>query len=1145
MSISRRVLAGLFMAALALSQLPAQMTVTGSLSGTVKDPSGEMVAGAVVSLTSELTGEVRSARSNETGVFNFAAVQPETYSLKIEHAGFKTNRRTGMVISANERVSLGDVRLEIGAVTETVNVVAEGASVQTTSSEHSAIITGSEVANMQARGRDITSLFKMLPGVQATADSESVGGSYGSNTPNVGGMTNNANILAVDGVVSNDMGTPNVFSSVTTMDAIGEVKIVLNSYQAEYAGNGGAIFQVVTRSGGRDFHGTGYGFLRNDALNANDFFNNRNNVRRPRYRYNTLGFSLGGPIYIPGKFNKNRNLLFGFYNLESWGISTPGVLNSYTMPTAQERAGDFSQTVDVGNKLIPITDPTTGQQFPGNIIPASRLNPNGQALMNTLPLPNFVNRAITGGNYNYQIQEVLKDPKRSQLFRIDVVPHDKDRFFLRGKTWLAQQQGYAVAAGATPVGFFAQCYCFTESGIAAGWTHLFTPTVVMEMSTGLRHNHEAWYPYPDESQLNKVLKSAIGYKLSQWYPQSNPQGYIPRYSFGGVPSGPSISWDDRFLTGGTDFTFTFNDNLTIIRGPHSFKIGMDAYRMREYEGERSKFDGTFAFARDTNNPLDTNWAFSNAALGIFDSYTESTARYGANERQSIVEWFVQDSWKVTRRLTLELGMRFSWYNQMYPHNDGQQSVLALDRYNVKDVPPLFRPVLGPNNVRMAQNPLTGALLPAAYVGGFIPGAGNPAAGGVLSGDKNYPRGFVDQQPWLYGPRLGFAWDPFGEGKTAIRGGAAILYNIRVSKWSPTTNNPPAIFSPITYYGSMDTFLQSAGVISPSDTNAFNRKQKTPGVYNLSLGVQQDIGFKTVLDVSYLGVFGRHLTQTQALNTIAYGAHFSAANADATSPGKPLPDNFFRPLPGYNNITFSDNAYTSSYNGLLVSANRRFARGVQFGLAYTWSKYMDYTGIPVYRPLRAWSYGKDASDQTHVALFHYIWDLPRASNLAKNAVVRQVFDNWQISGSTGFVSGQPSAVTYTTTDNADITGGGDGARINLSGSPLGDRTFYNWFNTGVFARPAKGDPGNAPKDVVRLPGVNNWDMALTKKFPLKNEHRSVQFRAEAYNAWNHTQFSGVNTAASFNPQGQQVNALFGQVTSTRTPRVMQMSLRVSF
>jgi len=1128
----------------------AQMTVTGMITGAVTDPSNQVIPAANVTLTSQTTGEARTSSTSELGVFTFVAVPPDSYGLKVEHAGFKVLQRTGLVLTANERLSVGQIQLEVGAVTETVRVEAQNVAVQTESSEHSALLTPEQLSSMLARGREVVSLLRLLPGVQFTADPDSAGASYGSNTPNIGGMSNSTNILAVDGVVSNDMGTPSVFSSVTTMDAIGEVKVVLNTYQAEYAGNGGAVVQVVTKSGGRDFHGTGYWFLRNDAFNANDFFNNRNSVRRPRYRYDTLGFSLGGPIYIPSKFNRNKNWLFGFYNLEDlFQAKAPGTLTSYTMPTALERLGDFSQTKDVGGNLIVIKDPTTGQAFPGNVIPASRVNPNGQALLNILPLPNFNNVALSNGNYNYQIQEILNDPKRSQLFRIDIVPSDRDRFYVRGKTWLAQQQGFAVAAGAKPTGFFGQCYCFTESGLGIGWTHVFEPTVVMEMSTGLRHNHEFWSPYPDQTELNKVLRSEIGYKLGQWYPQSNPQGIIPRFSFGSaVLNTPDVTFDDRLLTGGTDFTFSFNDNVTIIRGSHTFKAGMDAYRMREYEGERSIFSGTFNFQRDTNNPLDTNWAFANAALGVFDTYTESNARYGANERQSIVEWFVQDSWKVNGRLTLDYGVRFSWYNQMYPRYAGQQSVLALDRYNPADAPVLYRPALSPSGVRMAQNPLNGQLLPAVYIGDFVPGSLNPAPGGVLSGDKSYPRGFVNQQPVLYGPRFGFSWDPFGKGKTAIRGGAAILYNIRVSKWSATTENPPAIFSPITYYGTMDTFLQSSGVLAPSNTNAYNRNEKTPDVYNMSLGVQQDIGFKTVLDVSYQNVLGRHLIQTVNLNTLPYGAHFAPQNQDATSPGKPLPDVFLRPLPGYGNITYSDNVYTSNYNALLVSANRRFTRGVQFGLAYTYAKYMNYTGIPLYRPLRVWSYGKDSSDQTHNFVFNATWELPKASKLAPNRAVHHIFDNWQLDAITTFCSGQPSGISYTTTDSADITGGGDGARVNVTGKAQlasGDRTFLAWFDSSVFARPAKGDPGNAPKDVFRLPGVNNWDLSLEKKFPLKSESRFFQLRLEAYNAWNHTQFSGVNTSASFNSTGQQVNAMFGQVTSTRTPRVMQVSLRATF
>jgi len=1124
----------------------AQMTVTGSIVGTVTDPSGQVVAGAKVTLLSEKTGDVRIATANEIGVFNFVAVQPDTYSLKVEHSGFKTSQRTGLLVSANEHVAAGDIQLQIGAVSETITVEAKSAMVQSDSAEHSASLTSSQLGTLTTRGREVVSLLRTIPGVQYQADQDSVGGSFGTSSPNIGGALNSTNVLAVDGVVSNDMGTPATFSSVTTLDAIGEVKVLLNSYQAEYTSNGGAVVQVVSKSGGREFHGSGYWFVRNEALNANDFFNNRsvstafpNGIPRPEYRYNTFGATIGGPIYIPGKFNTSKNLLFGFYNIENWSIKVPGALTQYTMPTALERKGDFSQT------SVQIKDPMTGQNFPGNKVPLSSLNANGLALLNTLPLPNFINPAISGGNYNYQIQEVLNDPKRSQLFKFDVVPNNKDRFFVRGKTWLAEQNGYAVAAPAKPTGFFAQCYCFTETGLSVGWTRIFSPTVVMEMTSGIRHNHEAWHP--ESGQLDKVLRSSIGFNAGQWYPQANPQGIIPRFSFGSaITNPPDVTFDDRFLTGGTDFTFSFNDNVTLTRGNHTVKLGVSVQRLREYEGERSIFSGTFNFQRDASNPFDTNYAFSNAALGIFDTYTESNARFGANERESIVEWFIQDTWRVSRKLTLDYGMRFSWYNQMYPNNPGQQSVLALDKYNASQAPPLFQPVIGPNNVRMAKNPITGQLLPAAYIGAFVPGFGNPAPGGVLSGDNSYPRGFVDQQPLLYGPRLGFAYDPFGKGKTAIRAGAAILYNMRLTKWSQTTENPPAIFTPITYYGNMSTFLQSTGVLGPSNTNAYNRQNKTPDNYNVSFGVQQDVGFSTLLDVSYVGTLGRHIPQTVALNTVPYGAHFLAQNQDPTSPGKPLPDNFFRPYPGYNNITLTDNAYSSNYHALLMSLNRRFSKGLQMGVAYTYSKFMDFTGIPVYRPLQVWSYGLDSSDQTHNLVVNFTYMAPKLSHVLPNPVIHHVFDDWQLSGIAQFVSGTPNAISFTTTDTVDLTGGGDGQRVNIVGDAnSGSSSFFHWFNTVAFARPGKGDPGNAGKLSIRNPGVNNFDLALSKQFPLRSEKRNFQFRWEAYNAFNHTQYATLDTAAKFDPAGNQTNTRFGQVISTRTPRVMQGSLRLTF
>ena len=1138
----RNVCLCLLLAAACCGALTAQMTVTGTIAGNVIDPTGQAIANAKITLTNQRSGEARTAFTNELGAFTLNAVQPETYTLRVEQKGFKAYSRTGLVVSANERVSTGDVTLQVGEVTETVSVIAEAAQVQTDSSEHSAALTTTQVANLTAKGREVVSMLRTIPGVQYQADQDSTGGSYGTGTPNIAGSFSGTNILAVDGVVSNDQGTPNVFSSVTTLDAIGEVKVLLNSYQAEYAGNGGPVVQVVTRSGGKEFHGTTYEYIRNEVINANDFFNNRNGVRRPRYRYNTFGGTLGGPIYIPGHWNQDRSKLFAFYNIEQALISTPGSLNTYTMPTALERQGDFSQTLDVNGKLIPITDTTTGSPFPGNVIPQNRLNPNGQALLNILAQPNFFNRTISGGNYNYQIQEVQKDPKRSQLLRLDYLPTEKDRFFVRGKTWIAQQQGYAVAGGASPVGFFAQCYCFTEEGLALGDTHIFSPSVIMEVSTGIRHNREAWYPY-GQNEINKVLRSGIGYNLGQWYPNANASGFIPRFSFGssGVPNPPNVSYDNRLLTGGTDFTFNFNDSVAITRGTHNIKVGFDVYRIREYEGEQSIFSGTFDFGKNTLNPLDSNYAFSNAVLGVFNSYTESNVRYGANMRQSLVEWFAQDSWKINRRLTLDYGVRWTWSGEMYPNNPGQQSVFMRNLYDAKQAPPLYVPV-NQGSVRYAQNPLTGELLSGGFVGLFVPGVGNPAPGGVTSVDKSVPTGFVNNPGVLWGPRLGFALDVFGNGKTAIRGGAAILYNPRVSKWSNMVNNPPAVLSPITYYGDMRTFLQTGGGLSPSNTQGFNINNKVSDNYNLTLGVQQDIGRSILVDVSYAGVLGQHIPQTLQINTVPYGTHFLPQYTGGVT------DNFFRPFPGYNNIAWIDNAYNSNYHALLLSINRRFSNALQFGFSYTFSKFMDYTSIPIYRPLRTWSYGFDGSDQTHNAVLNLTYNLPKASRLVNgNKAVTWVFDDWTLSGIAQWVSGTPASISFSTVQGTDLTGGGDGQRVNIVGDPNSNgSTFYSWFNTAAFAVPGKGDPGNAAKNSVRNPGVNNTDLALSKRFPVSGEKRFLTLRWEAYNAFNHTQYSGINTAARFDlTTGAQVNTLFGQVTSTRAPRIMQGALRFTF
>lgn len=1137
-------------AALGLTPLVHAQTVTGVVTGTVLDPSGLAVPAAQVTLINETTGDRRELNTDQSGDFVFTAVQPGRYTVSVQAQGFKTLQKTNFNITASERLAVGNLTLEVGSTAESVNVTAEGTPVQVGSMERSAVLTTSQMETLMSRSREYLSLLRVLPGVSFgnTTEQDAMSRSLG---PVIQGVRNGFNSMSVDGLPGNDLGSSEYLGSPMNMDAIAEVKVLLNNYQAEYGRSAGAVINAVTKSGSRDFHGTGYIYKRHEQLNANSFFNNVNNVPKPRYRFTTGGYNLGGPIYWPGKFNRNKDKLFFFFSQEMIRSESPQALRQVTMPTALERTGDFSQTLDQNGQRVIITDPTTGQPFFGNVIPAIRIDPNAQKLLNAFPLPNMLDRSITRGAYNYNFQESVFSPKRQEVFRIDYNATDRVRMYFRGATWREDDQGYAVAAGAANWGMIPGHYKYTDDSGVFNVAWVVNPTVVNELNIAAHHNTENGPPR-SQADIDKVSRKGLGMTLPQFYPQNNPYDLIPWASFGGVPGAAAFSTEARFPVRGADTVATLSDGLSKVWGAHTLKAGIYIEHARNYEGERGTFPGSFDFSRDVNNPLDSNWAYSNALLGNFRSYIESDTRPNTLTRGTTIEWYLQDNWKATRKLTLDFGVRFSWV-QPYWQANGKAANWAIDRYDPKQTPQLYAPALDASGKRVARNPLTGGLAPAVVIGAIVPNSGSPINGMVLATDTTYPKSFMESPGVPVGPRVGFAYDVFGDGKTAIRGGGGIFYNTRerggINSNLPT--NPPVQFSPTIFYGDMANLLGASGVLFPSSVTGLARGGEIPTVYSFSLGVQRDIGFKTVLDVAYVGSLGRHLFHRRDLNVLPYGARFLAQNQDPTT-GRPLPDNFLRPYPGFGSIGYLEPASSSSYHSLQVQANRRFSRGLQFGAAWTWSKAMDFTDgdtgtVATYVPLRVWNYGKAGYDRTHILAINWLWDLPRASKLVNNLVVRSMFDGWQISGIGSFQSGQPLGIGYSTTDGADITGGGDGSRPVVLGNailPKSERTVTRFFRTDVFARPAVGTYGNAPKDVIRAPGINNWDISIFKNFPVSDFGR-FQFRWELYNAFNHTQFQGVDTTARFDPAGNQVNGRFGALTSTGTPRVMQGSLRFIF
>jgi len=1181
-SSRRTALVAMSVALWAVGPAPAQDT-TGTMSGIVTDEQGQVLQGATVTVVNERTLSARTVATDSRGVFQVATLPPGSYTLRVKMQSFRTVERTRNVLSAAERLSLGTIRLGVG-LGESIVVEASGTQVNTEDSQHSGLITSQQIEQIQVKGRDVTSLMRLVPGVRYEDAVDSLGESFGTLVPHVSGQRRDWNTIMVDGVLGNEVGQTNRMSQQINLDAVDEIKILLNNYRAEYGRGGGAQIQIVSKAGGASYRGNAYYYGRHEKFNANNFFNNRTGRPRPEYRFNTFGFNLGGPV--PGLNKGSDKKLFFFYSVEAPLTQRPGPLRSYRMPTDAERRGDFSQTLDLNGRLIAIRDPLTGQPFPGNVVPQSRINPSGLALLNMLPLPN----APGNLGYNYQTQQTAENPKVNNILRLDWRPSPTDSLYFTYKDWWSDQRGSEITAGPADWGWFNTHYLNTDRGASLNYTRIIRSNLINDAAVGVRRQTEQFHPVTD-TDWARLRRADNGFTLGQLY-DVNPVGALPKAIFnvpsaGGVDQ-PSFTYENRLVgEGGAGWLYSFRDNLTWIRGSHTFKGGVYLEHLRNTEGPggvgAGPWAGQFTFSTDNNNPLDTRYAFSNALLGVFRDYTEVDTLPEVNARRSLAEWYAQDTWKASRRLTLDYGVRFLWYKPW--STSLPAATFVPERYDPARAPRLYEPARI-NNQNVAYDPVTGQVLPNIHVGSFVPGTGDPTNGMVTRDDPDYPKGFRDNQGIHVEPRVGLAYDLTGDGKTALHASAGIYHNPHITARSmdQSANNPPAVGTPIVYYGSMDTLLGAASARRPSNVFSLERDAKTPTSYNWSVGVQREIGWGTVIDLTYVGNVTRHLELATNINVVPDGAKFvdvNPQNANPQNPANPKPDTFLRPYLGYENITLRSHHGTSNYNGLQVQLNRRYSRGFQFAVAYTFARALgvaddDEQQVSAVRPLRAWHYAPLAGTQTHNLVINYTWDLPRASKLADHALVRFLFDNWQLSGENAFASGDWTPIFMTTVDNFDFTGGtggnggdaGGGVRVVrpvLVGDPAAGGNLRpgesgSWVDPAAFGRPAgRGDIGNAARYVFRGPGINNWNLSLFKNFPLGHGHRRLQFRLEAYNLLNHTQFGpapgatvnsgtggqGVDNTLRFDAAGNQVNANFGKATAARNARIVQGSIRFSF
>ena len=1183
-----------------MSGTPLQaQTTSASIFGQVKDSQGGVLPGAAVTLTSRTQGNVQNTTTNAEGRFVFPIVRPDLYALRISMQGFKTVEQNNVQVNANDKFSAGIITLEIGAMTEEVSVTGRVTELQTNSGERSFTLESQAIENIASNGRQLFNYALLVPGVVSTDNNA------GNERGDLGGFTVNgqretSNNMTIDGVANIDTGNNAGNMATTNTEAIGEFKILTNAYQAEYGRAVGGQVQMVTKSGTESFHGSGYWFGRRADWNANTWTNKRAAapppigngavIEPPASSRDDYGYTIGGPIYIPGVFNVDKRKLFFFWSQEFEKRTNPPSQHTARVPTALERAGDFSQSVDnSGNPYPYIRDYTTG--LPCNAsdtrgcfrdggvlgrIPQSRLYGPGLNALNLFPTPNY----SSGGGVNYTSQASDATSPREDLIRLDFQASDNWRVtgrYMDTKNDVTQAYGTPWAGNGSYQVPMEVLFKNPGKNWMVSTTGILNTTTSLEVSMGSAHN-----------SLDYVMNAQQLYRSNSGltdfpylFPDAVQADYVPFFQFGGTNIGSQAEYQtDRGPFSNENTTWDVVANLTKVWGRHTAKFGV--YYQSSYKPQSIfySFNAQVDFAGNPNNPFDTSLSYANAATGVFNTYTQVNKYAKPDWKYKNYEWYAQDNWKVNQRLTLDYGVRFYYMTPQWDVSKGVSNFLPSE-YNPANAAVLYQPAIV-NGVKVGLDPTTGQTVDARFIGRLTPGSNDPSIrfNGAFEAGQGINDSLQSGNAFRVSPRIGAVYDISGKGMTIIRGAFAVLYDRPMGNIVfDMGGNAPSVLNSQLQWGLLQNLTAAQG-----DPNTTVGESPTaydftpPRVLSWNVGLQHKLPYKIIFDIAYVGSSGKNLLHNANINAPALGATFQPQNQDPTkapssTPGaSALPTDFLRPYVGYNNINYYSYTGLSNYQSLQTSLQRRFDNGLMFSVFYVWSKSLstnnqDYGANPPYAPYTDeaklkqydWSYG--GYDRPHNFVLNLVYQTPKAADGALGLLL----NNWQISGVYRWSNGIPYAIFYSIPGIGDdnLTGtSAPRARVALTcdpGSGYSSDPYAQIANASCFAPPQPGSNGlESGRLFMHGPSTNNLDLSISKSFVIHKDVR-LEVRLDAFNALNHTQFTGVNNTVNFaglndptvtnlpyDANGNLVNINgFGTINGVSAPRTLQLVTRLTF